>query len=124
MRVHSSAAMVFLCAFLALAVLEFQSGAEVDHGVATTSIRCAKDVICPAPVCPGEVLGVRASEKAAIQLSEDMCHVQGLRPCKVPARVTSLLHLVENPLVVREGGLNGRPCPEQRWQATLALHGQ
>ena len=108
MRMHPATAVVLLGAFLSLAILEFQSGTEVHDCVASAAIR-SEDMICPAPVCSGEILGVGPCEEPAVQLSENMCHVQGLRACKMPAGLTSLLHLVENPLVVREGGLDRAP---------------
>ena len=103
-----------------LLAFRLASRTEVDSCVRAL-LAIALLALCPKQVVPPTFV-VLARKKATVHFLEDVGHVEGLWTRKVQAAAPSQRHLVEDPLVVREGALVGGARSEQRWRPRLSLH--
>ena len=125
---HRAASVVLLRAFFPLAVLVLEPSEEIDNRFPAAAVLASEQVLRPGPIFSlslrtlARVPLVPACEHAANQFFEDVRDVERLGGRQVQAGAEGLLHLVEDPVVVREGPFVRRDGEEKRRVAELPLH--
>ena len=114
MRVHREACVVRR-RFLPRAVLDLQAAEEAHNGHFAGPRLVAQDVPRPA-----FARGAAARDPVAEELRHDVREMERLRAGEMLPGPQQLLHLVQDPLVVRRGPLVRRPSLEEEGEAAIA----